>query len=96
MAILQNVLHQRSSRNARILWVNAVDISFFIPAVTMKLWAEEKKIGTAEILMTLPLRDYEVVVGKFLASFGLLAVTALFSLALPLCVIILGIQMVEQ
>ena len=63
---------------------------FFIPSVTMKLWAEEKKIGTAEILMTLPLRDYEVVVGKFLASFGLLAVTALFSLALPISVMILG------
>ena len=63
---------------------------FFIPSVTMKLWAEEKKIGTAEILMTLPLKDYEVVVGKFLASFGLLAVTALFSLALPISVLILG------
>ncbi|MDE0089517.1 MAG: ABC transporter permease [Candidatus Poribacteria bacterium] len=63
---------------------------FFIPAVTMKLWAEEKKIGTAEILMTLPIRDYEVVVGKFLASFGLLAITALFSLGLPISVIYLG------
>jgi ABC-2 type transport system permease protein len=63
---------------------------FFIPAVTMKLWAEEKKLGTAEILMTLPIRDYEVVLGKFLASFGLLAVTALFSLAIPISVAILG------
>jgi len=56
----------------------------------MKLWAEEKKLGTAEILMTLPIRDYEVVLGKFLASFGLLAVTALFSLGLPFSVIYLG------
>lgn len=63
---------------------------FFIPAVTMKLWAEEKKLGTAEILMTLPIKDYEVVVGKFLASFGLLAVTTLFSLSIPLSVIYLG------
>ncbi len=63
---------------------------FFIPAVTMKLWAEEKKIGTAEILMTLPIRDYEVVFGKFLASFGLLAITALFSLGLPFSIIYLG------
>ena len=63
---------------------------FFIPAVTMKLWAEEKKLGTAEILMTLPIRDYEVVLGKFLASFGLLAVTALFSLGLPFSVMYLG------
>ena len=63
---------------------------FFIPAVTMKLWAEEKKIGTIEILMTLPIRDYEVVVGKFLASFALLAVTVLLTLVIPFSVMSLG------
>ena len=56
----------------------------------MKLWAEEKKLGTVEILMTLPLRDYEVVIGKYLASFALLTVTVLLSLVLPLSVIYLG------
>ena len=63
---------------------------FFIPAVTMKLWSEEKKIGTIEILMTLPIRDYEVVVGKFLASFALLAVTVLLTLVIPFSVMYLG------
>lgn len=63
---------------------------FFIPAVTMKLWAEEKKIGTIEILMTLPIRDYEVVLGKFFASFALLAVTVLLSLVIPLSVMYVG------
>ena len=63
---------------------------FFVPAVTMKLWAEEKKLGTVEILMTLPIRDYEVVIGKYLASYALLAVTVLLSLVLPLSVSILG------
>ena len=63
---------------------------FFIPAVTMKLWAEEKKLGTIEILMTLPIRDYEVVIGKFLASFALLVVTVLLSLILPFSVMYLG------
>ncbi len=43
----------------------------FIPAVTMRLWAEEKKIGTLEVLMTLPVKNHEVVLGKFLASFFL-------------------------
>ena len=56
----------------------------------MKLWAEEKKIGTVEILMTLPIRDAEVVVGKFLASFALLAVTVLLSLVLTFSVTYLG------
>ena len=63
---------------------------FFIPAVTMKLWAEEKKIGTIEILMTLPIRDYEVVLGKFFASFALLFVTILLSLVIPLSVMYFG------
>ena len=63
---------------------------FFIPAVTMKLWAEEKKLGTVEILMTLPIQDYEVIIGKFLASLALLTVTVLLSLVLPLSVIYLG------
>ena len=63
---------------------------FFIPAVTMKLWAEEKKLGTAEILMTLPIRDHEVVIGKFLASFALLALTILLSLVLAFSVMYLG------
>ena len=63
---------------------------FFIPAVTMKLWAEEKKLGTVEILMTLPIQDYEVIIGKFLASLALLTVTVLLSLVLPLSVMYLG------
>lgn len=63
---------------------------FFIPAVTMKLWAEEKKIGTIEILMTLPIRDYEVVIGKFLACLALLAVTILLTLVVPFSVMYVG------
>ncbi|MCZ6678705.1 MAG: ABC transporter permease [Candidatus Poribacteria bacterium] len=63
---------------------------FFMPAVTMKLWAEEKKIGTIEILMTLPIKDYEVVIGKYLSSFVLFGVMILLSLSLPLTVAYLG------
>jgi len=63
---------------------------FFIPAVTMKLWAEERKLGTVEILMTLPIKDYEVILGKYLASFALLGVTILLSLSLPIAVASLG------
>ena len=59
---------------------------FFVPAISMRLLAEDKKIGTVEVLMTLPLRDWEVVLAKFLAAFIFLAVALL--LTLPLVVIV--------
>ncbi len=48
---------------------------FFVPAVTMRLLAEEKKSGTLELLTTKPVRDVEIVLGKFLAAWSLLAAT---------------------
>ncbi len=62
----------------------------FIPAITMRLWAEEKKLGTIELLMTLPLRDHEVVLGKFFAAFLFLAISILLSLPLAIIVGALG------
>lgn len=41
---------------------------FFIPALSMRLWAEERKSGTIEVLMTLPIKAHEIVIGKFLAA----------------------------
>jgi ABC-2 type transport system permease protein len=60
------------------------------PALTMGLLAEEKRTGTIEILLTMPVRDTEVVIGKFLAAFGLLAVLLLLTLAYPISVNTLG------
>ena len=45
----------------------------FAPAVTMRLLAEERKSGTLELLLTMPVRDWEVVLGKFLAAVGMVA-----------------------
>ncbi len=63
---------------------------FFVPAITMRLWAEEKKLGTMEMLMTMPIRDYEVVLGKFCASFCFLALTVALSFPLIITVFALG------
>lgn len=63
---------------------------FFLPAVSMGKWSEERKQGTIELLFTMPLSEKEVVVGKFLASLGLLAVTLFFTFMLPLTVAWLG------
>jgi len=61
-----------------------------VPALTMRLWAEEEKQGTVEVLLTLPVRDEEWVGGKFLASWGLLAVGLMLTLPLALTVSVLG------
>ena len=45
---------------------------FVVPAITMRLLADEKSSGTLELLITMPVRDWEVVVGKFLAAMALL------------------------
>jgi ABC-2 type transport system permease protein len=50
---------------------------FFVPAITMRLLAEEKKSGTLELLTTKPVRDVEIILGKFLAAWTLLAVALL-------------------
>ena len=63
---------------------------FFIPAISMRMWAEEKKQGTLEILLTLPLREGEVVLGKFLAGFTLLTATLVLSLPIPIVLFVVG------
>lgn len=44
-------------------------LSFFIPALTMRVYAEEKRVGSIETLYTLPVTEFDVALGKFLASF---------------------------
>ncbi|HEY6866129.1 MAG TPA: ABC transporter permease [Candidatus Eisenbacteria bacterium] len=61
-----------------------------VPALTMRLWAEEQKQGTLEVLLTLPVRDHELVLGKFLASWALLACGLLLTLVLPVTAGALG------
>ncbi len=48
--------------------------TFIIPAITMRLIAEEKGSGTLELLITMPIKDWQVVVGKFIAALTLVAV----------------------
>jgi len=59
---------------------------FFSPAVTMRLMAEEQRTGTIELLLTAPVREWELVTGKWLAAFGfvtiLVAATLIYALIL--------------
>ena len=62
----------------------------FLPALSMGRWSDEKKQGTIEILLTLPLKDSEVLLAKFFASLLVLLATLALTILLPLTVSLLG------
>lgn len=65
-------------------------LTFFVPAITMKLVAEEKKTQTIEILLTLPLTEEEIIIGKYLAASKLLILTNLLMIPYAVTLIFLS------
>jgi ABC-2 type transport system permease protein len=63
---------------------------FLLPALTMRLWSEERKLGTLEVLLTWPVRERDAVLGKFLGGVGLLAVSLAGTLPIAFTVFSLG------
>lgn len=63
---------------------------FLIPAITMRSFAEESKGGTLELLLTKPLSDWDIIVGKFLACFFLFLLSIIPTLIYYLSVYVLG------
>jgi ABC-2 type transport system permease protein len=61
-----------------------------IPAITMRLWAEERRLGTIELLLTLPITQGQAVVGKFLAAWAFCAIALLLTFPFVIAVNILG------
>jgi len=83
------ILGLSNEASMRSLFGNyAVIFLFIVPALTMRLLAEEQRTGTMELLLTAPVRDSQLVLGKFLGAFllllGILAVTAIYPLVLVL------------
>jgi ABC-2 type transport system permease protein len=67
-------------------WFGLIPWLFLLlaPSLTMRSWAEEKKAGTIEFLLTLPIRDWEIVIAKFLSAFSFMILVLVFSLVLPI------------
>jgi ABC-2 type transport system permease protein len=61
-----------------------------MPAIGMRLWAEERRLGTIELLMTLPVSPWKFVFGKWLAAFGFAGLALVFTMPLWITVNILG------
>ena len=65
-------------------------LSVFLPAVSMRLWAEEKRGNTQELLLTFPMQPHELVLGKFFASFFFYLITLACTFPVPVMLAALG------
>jgi ABC-2 type transport system permease protein len=61
-----------------------------VPAIAMRLWAEERKTGTIELLMTLPISPWEAILGKFLAAWAFVGLALLLTIPMWITVNVLG------
>ena len=74
----------------RVFWVMIYLFILIIPALTMHLFSEERHSGTIELLMTYPIQDWEVVLGKFLAGFALFIGMMILTFHFPLFLLMWG------
>ncbi len=63
---------------------------FLVPAVGMRLWSDERRLGTMELLLTLPVTTWQAILGKFLASWAFLAIALALTFPVVITVNILG------
>ncbi|OGA10966.1 MAG: ABC transporter permease [Betaproteobacteria bacterium RIFCSPLOWO2_02_64_14] len=63
---------------------------FLVPAAGMRLWSEERRLGTMELLLTMPITTWQAIVGKFLASWAFLALALLLTFPVVITVNHLG------
>lgn len=63
---------------------------FLVPAVGMRLWSDERRLGTIELLLTLPVTTWQAILGKFLASWLFIAIALAFTFPVVITVNVLG------
>lgn len=74
----------RATLSALFYWLPKGLSFLIVPVVTMRLLAEEKRSGTLEMLITLPVRDHEVVLGKYFGALGLVLIIIAATILYPL------------
>jgi len=82
-------LFGRASAREMFRWLGLI-LVFALPALTMGLLAEEKRTGTIELLITMPVTEAQIIVGKFLGVLGLYAVLLALTVTYPMSVSTLG------
>jgi ABC-2 type transport system permease protein len=82
-------LFGRASAREMFRWLSLI-LVFALPALTMGLLAEEKRTGTIELLITMPVTEARVIVGKFVGVLGLYAVLLVLTVPYPVSISTLG------
>ena len=82
------LVNEASIRN--IMGIIPLIFIFMVPAITMRTIAEEKRSGTIELMLTMPLKESEIILGKFFASLSLLLTALILTWAYVLTVSLLG------
>jgi ABC-2 type transport system permease protein len=70
--------------------INSWLMLFFLPAITMRLWADEQKTGSLALLQSLPMKSYELVIGKYFAGLGFYILYLIGTLPIPIAIAFLG------
>ena len=73
-----------------VFFWSSVFMLLLIPAVTMRLFSEEHRLGSIELLVTLPVSEPAIVLGKFLAAFALVAVAIAMTMTYPITLMVLS------
>ncbi|MEL6341786.1 MAG: ABC transporter permease subunit [Myxococcota bacterium] len=86
----QDVLSEGVASMRTVFFWSAIFFLLLIPAVTMRLFAEERRTGSIELLVTMPITEPEMVLGKYLAALGLMTVALGLTVTYPITLSSLG------